>query len=96
MKGARLVGRRFTVRGTVQGVGFRWFVRDTAKRFGISGWVANQADGSVTGDAMGTEAAIGGFLTALAGGPRLAKVESMEVTEFEPSGEREPDFEIRQ
>jgi len=93
--GGRQVGRRFVVRGMVQGVGFRWFVRDTAKRLGLSGWVANQVDGSVSGEARGQEAAIGGFLTELASGPRLARVESLEVSEFEPAGEHEPEFEIR-
>ena len=36
-----------TVAGRVQGVGFRWFVLDVARRLELRGWVANEADGSV-------------------------------------------------
>ena len=39
--------RRFVVRGRVQGVGFRWFVEREAHMLGISGWVRNNADGTV-------------------------------------------------
>ena len=33
-----------TVRGVVQGVGFRPFVYRTARDLGLSGWVQNEAD----------------------------------------------------
>jgi acylphosphatase len=35
------------VKGRVQGVGFRWFVRVAARRLQLSGWVRNHEDGSV-------------------------------------------------
>ena len=35
------------VRGTVQGVGFRWFVQRVAARMELQGWVANRSDRSV-------------------------------------------------
>jgi acylphosphatase len=41
------------VTGVVQGVGFRWFVREKARRLGLSGWVRNLADAAV--DQIGNE-----------------------------------------
>ena len=41
------IARRFVVSGRVQGVGFRWFTQDTARREGAMGWVRNLPDGRV-------------------------------------------------
>jgi acylphosphatase len=38
---------KIVVRGIVQGIGFRWFVRDIAEEEGILGYVKNNIDGSV-------------------------------------------------
>jgi acylphosphatase len=38
---------RFRVEGRVQGVGFRYFVGEAARRIGIEGWTRNRLDGSV-------------------------------------------------
>jgi acylphosphatase len=42
------------VHGRVQGVGFRYYTRHAASRIGITGWVRNEPDGSVTIHAEGT------------------------------------------
>jgi len=39
------VCRRVVVRGRVQGVGFRYWVRRRANSLGIAGWVRNLPDG---------------------------------------------------
>ena len=43
----------FHVHGRVQGVGFRYFVRREAQALELAGWVRNEVDGSVTGEASG-------------------------------------------
>ena len=66
---------RFTVRGSVQGVGFRWAARDEADRLGIVGVVRNRDDGTVEVDAQGDEEVIAEFRAWLEHGPRWAEVQ---------------------
>jgi acylphosphatase len=73
--------KRFVVRGRVQGVGFRWFVEREAKVLAISGWVRNNADGSVEVLAMGTREQLFGFHSRLRQGPRAARVDDVEELE---------------
>lgn len=59
--------RRLTVwvRGRVQGVGFRWWVRTRALELGLIGWAANLDDGRVEVVAEGPESACRHLLMAL-------------------------------
>ena len=61
--------------GTVQGVGFRWFVRETARRSGLAGWVRNHDDGRVEIAASGTHTAIDELTNVARTGPPGARVE---------------------
>lgn len=70
---------RLRVRGRVQGVGFRWFVRVSARRLGLSGWVANAPDGSVEIAASGDQAKLDELRRAVARGPDGAHVEGVDV-----------------
>ncbi|HJM46284.1 MAG TPA: acylphosphatase, partial [Candidatus Marinimicrobia bacterium] len=45
----------FRVIGKVQGVWFRAYARDNALSLNIEGWVKNDPDGSVFGEALGSE-----------------------------------------
>jgi acylphosphatase len=72
---------RFLVHGTVQGVGFRWFVWKTAERLGLSGTAQNLPDGSVEVVAAGTESALAQLERALGRGPAGARVERVEKTD---------------
>ncbi|HET8732217.1 MAG TPA: carbamoyltransferase HypF, partial [Anaeromyxobacteraceae bacterium] len=73
-------GRRFLLRGTVQGVGMRPFVWRAAREAGVTGRVRNDASG-VTVDAFGTPAALDALEARLrAGGPPSARIASFVVT----------------
>ena len=54
--------------GNVQGVGFRWSVRHTAKGFDVTGWVRNLADGRVELQVTGEENEVRAFLDRIAQG----------------------------
>jgi acylphosphatase len=70
------------VRGRVQGVGFRWFVRETARRVGLAGWVYNRPDGDVELAAEGDDESIELLRSAVRTGPSGADVQ--EVHELDP------------
>lgn len=83
------------IAGRVQGVGFRWFVRQQARRLGIDGWAVNSRSGTVEVVAKGEAGALKQLEAALAQGPSGAIVKS--VTELPPIAEEViPDgFDIR-
>ena len=66
-----------TVRGRVQGVGFRYFVVREATSLGLTGWVANEADGSVRCVAEGRRDRLEELAGRLRDGPRSAIVEDV-------------------
>ena len=51
--------------GNVQGVGFRWSVRNVAKGFDVTGFVRNLSDGRVELQAAGDEEEVRAFLEAI-------------------------------
>ena len=80
-----ILGRRYLVRGRVQGVGFRWFVEREAHILGIAGWVRNNSDGTVEVLAQGTRDQLAGLHARLREGPRAARVDSVEVSDESPT-----------
>lgn len=65
---------RFRVTGRVQGVGFRWWAEAQARSLGLSGFVRNDPDGSVSGCVEGGAAPVAAFRERLAQGPSSARV----------------------
>ena len=51
--------------GHVQGVGFRYQVREVAKGFNVTGYVKNLADGRVLMEAEGESAEVDAFLAEI-------------------------------
>lgn len=62
------------VEGRVQGVGFRWFVKQRARTNDLAGWVKNLPDGSVEVAAEGTDDMIAMLRADLSRGPDGAHV----------------------
>jgi acylphosphatase len=62
------------ISGRVQGVGFRWFVREEARRLGLSGWVTNLPSGEVEVRASGEDRSVDRLRRALEVGPTGASV----------------------
>jgi acylphosphatase len=75
------IARRYFVRGTVQGVGFRYFVVRMADELGVTGWVRNLDDGRVEVYAAGTEAQLHELAGRLWKGPLWSHVRGVEEQE---------------
>jgi len=76
-----------TVRGIVQGVGYRWFVVRTGKELGLTGWAANERDGSVRVVAEGVPSALDALEEQLRQGPAGAYVRAVDIVRMPASGE---------
>jgi acylphosphatase len=73
------------VKGRVQGVGFRWWVRARALELGLTGSATNLDDGRVEVIAEGPRQACEALLAALPGGP--GRVDFVAERWGEPRGE---------
>lgn len=85
---------RINVFGRVQGVGFRAWTRDEARALGLSGWVRNEHDGSVTCVLSGPEDDVNAMIEKLKSGPSAARVDATEIV-AEPGPPDAPGFDIR-
>ncbi|HXK43646.1 MAG TPA: carbamoyltransferase HypF, partial [Anaerolineae bacterium] len=84
---------RISITGVVQGVGFRPFVYNLARRLGVRGWVLNHS-GGVDIEAEAAPETLTAFLAALrAEAPPLARIASLEATPIPSNGYTT--FEIR-
>ena len=67
--------------GSVQGVSFRYYAREEARKLGLTGFVKNERDGSVHIEAEGEEEKLNELVDWCKRGPRSAEVEKVEVNE---------------
>jgi acylphosphatase len=77
MRRGEMARLEVSVRGRVQGVGYRYFVISQASALGLTGWVSNEQDGSVHSVAEGPRADLEQFLEVLREGPASAIVEDV-------------------
>ena len=82
------------VSGLVQGVYFRHFTREQARKFGVQGWVRNLDDERVEAVFEGPRAAVDQIINWCRQGPPAARVEGVAVTWETPTGQ-EHGFDAR-
>ena len=70
--------RHVTVKGRVQGVGYRYFVEQEARSRDLEGWVRNRRDGSVEAVFAGPADAVTAMIAACRRGPSSARVEALQ------------------
>lgn len=86
---------RYLVSGRVQGVGFRWFVRQTAEDAGLTGYARNLRDGRVEVVGQGNEASLSMLESRLRDGPPLSRVEHVEKSDVDLESDTFKSFDIR-
>lgn len=91
---ARRLRLRFV--GQVQGVGFRWTSMGVARELGLTGWVRNELDGSVTAEIQGSADHVGAFFSQMLEAYRRHPIRyTVEEREDIPLVEGEDDFVVR-
>jgi acylphosphatase len=70
--------RRVTIRGRVQGVGYRAFVEYQAVALGLEGWVRNRRDGSVEALFAGPANVVSDMVALCRRGPSHARVDAVD------------------
>ncbi|MBK8982417.1 MAG: acylphosphatase [Ignavibacteria bacterium] len=85
---------KITVKGFVQGVGFRYFAYKKANEYGLTGYVKNLINGDVEAEAQGNSGIVNDFLSDLKIGPSGSYVKSV-ITEDIPLQLNEAEFEIK-
>jgi acylphosphatase len=89
-----IIARRFYVSGRVQGVGFRYFVQDSASVEGVHGYVQNLPDGRVEAFVEGDEESVLRVERAIRRGPSSARIDDVVADAAAPTG-RATGFTIR-
>ena len=88
-------GYHIKVTGMVQGVGYRYYCRETANSLGLNGFVMNMPDGSVEMEVFGDVDSIGEFTTEMSRRDRSYVVREMQKNEI-PVDDSYRDFHIMQ
>ncbi len=87
---------RVVITGRVQGVWFRGWTREEARRRGLDGWVMNRRDGAVEAVFQGDDDQVDDMLEACWTGPPHAAVAEVELHPQDPGGEPvEAGFHVR-
>jgi len=77
---------RLQITGRVQGVGYRAWAIETARRLGLRGWVRNRMDGAVEALVIGEDDPVAAMIEACREGPFAARVTEVAVEEAADDG----------
>ncbi|MCP3951391.1 MAG: acylphosphatase [Desulfobacterales bacterium] len=89
----RKVRAHVIIHGRVQGVFFRLETQKAARQFGVTGWVRNLSDGNVEAVMEGSAAAVDALFDWCGRGPRLARVDKVDIIRASYVGEYDS-FEV--
>ena len=70
--------RQVTIRGRVQGVGYRYWLEHQAVAHDLEGWVRNRRDGSVEALFAGPEDVVSNMVASCRRGPSSARVDAVD------------------
>ncbi len=90
-----MVVARVFVSGFVQGVGFRQFVKRSARKLGLTGWVKNLPDNRVEAVFCGSKEQIEKIIMICEKGPFLSEVKDVNVVWEENPSETYASFDVR-
>jgi acylphosphatase len=83
-----MIGRRVFYEGRVQGVGFRFTVKQLARGYDVAGWVRNLPDGRVELQCSGAREEVEAFLEAIAESQLKAHLRSVTATPIPAQADR--------
>jgi acylphosphatase len=81
------------ISGRVQGVGYRYSIRNIASKLGLVGWVKNRDDSKVEIVAEGDKISLEELVEWAKHGPRFSKVDAVDI-ELQPASDEFLDFNI--
>ena len=90
-----MIARQVFYEGNVQGVGFRYSVKQVARGFDVTGFVRNVADGRVELQAAGAESELQDFLRAVSESGLRAHIKTQVEHPLPPSEAAFRGFSIR-
>jgi acylphosphatase len=91
-----LVNKKITISGTVQGVGFRYWLKELCDTNNVNGWVLNKKNGEVEAVLVNIDAVL--FKTILSNcflGPKKSIVENILIEDFDSKKKETNIFEIK-
>ena len=78
-----IIKKHIVISGKVQGVGFRYWMKNLAINNNINGWVKNKLSGDVEALIVGQEKEIQKLIKQCKTGPSLASIENIQINDYD-------------